>query len=45
MDYMGFIPSNVRVIFDQICTTKAQKSIAQGKLTFDERVVLHCVEW
>ena len=41
VDFEGFGGSKFRALRDQIYTTEALKSIAWGKLTVDERVVVH----
>ena len=44
MDFKGLFASDIRGLRDQIRTTFGPKLIARGKLSFDERVVLHRVD-
>ena len=44
MDFEGFFISKFEVHVTKIAPQKAQKLIAWGKLTFDERFVVHRVE-
>ena len=45
VEYEGFVPCNLKGTVTKSAPHKALKSIAWGKLAFDERVVLHRVNW